>query len=278
MDASWQQLGDAAGATTVGLNLVKVAPGRLPTPPHSHGASEELFFVLAGDGLAWQDDARPRGAARRLRDPPADELEHTFVAGGDGPRVPGVRHSASDRDRLAAALAGDPFRLAVGRGAGRRSVGRGGAVAAAGGGRAGRPATEHPERRRGGARGAAAACAACWRPASAAAGRPALGAAGAGPNRIAAALHSEEEELFVILDGIATLQLWPSPVAETRGVAREDIEMRAGHVVARPPGSGSPTRSRPGRGRDDADLRHPQAQRHGLVPAVAARSTGAAWA
>ena len=42
----------------------------------------------------------------------------------------------------------------------------------------------------------------------------------------------------MILDGSATLELWPSPVAETRGVAREDIEIRPGHVVARPPGSG----------------------------------------
>jgi uncharacterized cupin superfamily protein len=50
--------------------------------------------------------------------------------------------------------------------------------------------------------------------------------------------HSEEEELFVILDGSAMLELWPSPVAETRGVAREDIEIRPGHVVGRPPGSG----------------------------------------
>ena len=55
MDASWQRLGDAACARGVGVNRVRVAPGMLPTPPHSHGASEELYFVLAGSGLAWQD-------------------------------------------------------------------------------------------------------------------------------------------------------------------------------------------------------------------------------
>ena len=50
--------------------------------------------------------------------------------------------------------------------------------------------------------------------------------------------HSEEEEVFVILEGEATLELWPSPVAEARGAAkREDIPIRAGHVVARPPGT-----------------------------------------
>ena len=56
MDASWQRLGGAAGASGVGVNRVRVAPGKLPTPPHSHGASEELYFVLAGSGLAWQDE------------------------------------------------------------------------------------------------------------------------------------------------------------------------------------------------------------------------------
>ena len=50
MDATWQRLGHEAGARTVGVNRVRVAPGMLPTPPHSHTASEEVFFVLAGSG------------------------------------------------------------------------------------------------------------------------------------------------------------------------------------------------------------------------------------
>jgi uncharacterized cupin superfamily protein len=50
--------------------------------------------------------------------------------------------------------------------------------------------------------------------------------------------HSEEEEIFVVLDGAGVLELWPSPVLEQRGeAAREDVELRAGHVVARPAGS-----------------------------------------
>jgi uncharacterized cupin superfamily protein len=47
--------------------------------------------------------------------------------------------------------------------------------------------------------------------------------------------HSEEEEVFVMLEGEGTLELWPAPVA--RGAQREDIPVRAGHVVARPPGT-----------------------------------------
>ncbi len=43
MDATWQMLGRAAGTKDVGVNRVRVAAGMLPTPPHSHGASEEVF-------------------------------------------------------------------------------------------------------------------------------------------------------------------------------------------------------------------------------------------
>ena len=84
MDATWQRLGDAAGTKGVGLNRVRVAPGKLPTPPHSHGASEEVYYVLGGSGLAWQDDqvheVRPGDCVIHR----ADELEHTFVAGPEG--------------------------------------------------------------------------------------------------------------------------------------------------------------------------------------------------
>ena len=41
----------------------------------------------------------------------------------------------------------------------------------------------------------------------------------------------------MILDGDGTLELWPSPVAEARGARREDAALRAGHVIARPPGT-----------------------------------------
>jgi uncharacterized cupin superfamily protein len=50
--------------------------------------------------------------------------------------------------------------------------------------------------------------------------------------------HSEEEEVFVILDGTATLELWPSPRREAAGEKREELALRPGHLVARPPGTG----------------------------------------
>src|ERR671916_130431 len=132
MDATWQRLGDAAGTKGVGVNRVRVAPGKLPTPPHSHGASEEIFFVLDGSGLAWQDEqvheVRPGDCVIHR----ANELEHTFIAG--------------------------------------------------------------PDRLDAGARGSVPHC------------------------------HSEEEEVFVILEGNGTLHLWPSPsFAAGTGAEQEEI-------------------------------------------------------
>jgi uncharacterized cupin superfamily protein len=47
--------------------------------------------------------------------------------------------------------------------------------------------------------------------------------------------HSAEEEVFVLLDGEGTLELWPAPRAAGYGAQREDVPVQAGHVVARPP-------------------------------------------
>ena len=49
--------------------------------------------------------------------------------------------------------------------------------------------------------------------------------------------HSLESEVFVVLEGGGSFELWPTQVAAARGVERESHELRAGHVVARPPGT-----------------------------------------
>jgi uncharacterized cupin superfamily protein len=59
------------------------------------------------------------------------------------------------------------------------------------------------------------------------------GRAGAPPH-----CHSADEEIFVILEGGGTLELWPSPVAVADGVEREEHQIRAGHVICRPPSTG----------------------------------------
>src|SRR3954454_24763654 len=238
MDATWQRLGDAAGASGVGVNRVRVEPGMLPTPPHSHGASEELYYVLAGSGLAWQDEqvheVRPRDCVIHR----ADEHEHTFVAGPEGLEylVFGTRHRTEIGwlPRSRAIRFGWPW--VEGRDDDPWDV-EAQAAPLSYGAPAPRPANllnvdeaEHDERR------AAPPASLAPPDRSKQAGlhweRIAAGRRGSPPH-----CHSEEEEVFVILDGDATLELWPSPQAEVFGKRREDIPIRPGHVVVRPAGS-----------------------------------------
>jgi uncharacterized cupin superfamily protein len=238
MDATWQRLGDAAGTKGVGLNRVRVAPGKLPTPPHSHGASEEVFFVLEGSGLAWQDEQVHEVGPGDCIIHRANELEHTFVAGPDGldylvygtrhpteigwlprsgavrfgwPWVEGRTEDPWDREAEASPLSyGEPAErppniLNV-DGVDRETHGSMTTAPLATPERS-KLAGFHWEQLAPGKRGSPPHC------------------------------HSEEEEIFVILDGDATLELWPSPVAAARGAEREDIALRPGHVIARPPGS-----------------------------------------
>jgi uncharacterized cupin superfamily protein len=239
MDATWQRLGEAAGTKGVGVNRVRVAPGKLPTPPHSHTASEEVYFVLAGSGLAWQDELVHEIRVGDCIIHRANELEHTFVAGPDGLEylVFGTRHPTEvgwlprsgavrfgwpwvegrtddpwDREAEAPLLAyGEPAERPPNiLNVDEAELATWKAITTA-------PlATEersdqvgfHWERLGPGSRGSVPHC------------------------------HSEEEEVFVILEGDATLELWPSPERAARGgLKREDIPLRAGHVVARPPGS-----------------------------------------
>jgi uncharacterized cupin superfamily protein len=216
---------------------VRVAPGKLPTPPHSHGASEEIYYVLGGSGLAWQDErvheVRPGDCVIHR----ANELEHTFVAGPDGldylvfgtrhptevgwlprsgavrlgwPWVEGRTDDPWDREAEAPPLAyGEPAErpgniLNVDEVELERW--RGATTAPLATRERSDQAGFHWERLDAGARGSVPHC------------------------------HSEEEEIFVILEGEGTLHLWPSQsFALGTGAEQEEIPIRAGHVVARPP-------------------------------------------
>ena len=60
-----------------GANLVRLLPEEVSTPAHVHGADEEIFFVLRGSGLSWQDGETYEIRARRLIvHPPPDEGAH----------------------------------------------------------------------------------------------------------------------------------------------------------------------------------------------------------
>jgi uncharacterized cupin superfamily protein len=235
MAATWQRLGDAAGAKGIGLNRVRVEPGRLSTPPHSHGLSEEITYVLAGSGLLWQDEAvcevRPGDTIVQV----ADHFEHTFKGGPDGLEylVFGTRHPVeygwlprSKALRLgyvwAEGRVDNPWEIEADVGElefaepgerpsnvvaledvpldedGDRLL-----AAAAGAERSGLNWIRRPE----GKRGCPPHC------------------------------HSAESEAFVVLEGSGTLELEPTRVPARGGVEPESHELRAGHVFARPPGS-----------------------------------------
>jgi uncharacterized cupin superfamily protein len=236
MDAVWQRLGAAAGTVEVGVNRVRVAPGKQPTPPHSHGASEELYYVLSGGGLAWQDDAvhevRPRDCV--IHRP--DEHEHTFVAGPEGLEylVYGTRHPTEIGWLPGSRAIRIGWPWVEGRDDDPWDVEAGLAPLAYG------EPVPRPENLRnvdevelGRDRHQTWAAFEGTELAGLAWEQIAAGKMGSVPH-----CHSEEEEIFVILDGSATLHLSPSPLKAERGAEREQHELRPGHVVSRPPGTG----------------------------------------
>jgi uncharacterized cupin superfamily protein len=53
LHATWSFLGHAAGSVGVGLSRIRIPAGGWSTPAHDHGVEEELFYVLGGRGLSW---------------------------------------------------------------------------------------------------------------------------------------------------------------------------------------------------------------------------------
>jgi uncharacterized cupin superfamily protein len=235
------RLGAAAGAARAGLSRYRLGPGERAMPVHVHGDEEELFYVLAGEGLSWQDGRtyRVRAGDCVLHRPGAEA--HTIVGAGAGLDVLAFG-SGSDTGVTWLPRAGkwwlaprwlppdapDPF-----------------AAEAAAGPLAlpepepGRPPTiinldegERSEQRRGDV-------SSLRRDLGDVLGSERIGVGHlvVEPGRLTYPphCHSAEEELFVVLDGTGTLLL---------GDERHPV--RAGSVVARPPGTGVPHAFRAG--------------------------------
>jgi uncharacterized cupin superfamily protein len=240
MAATWQRLGDAAGSVGVGVNRVRIDPGRLSTPPHSHGAAEEIVYVLGGSGFVWQDEAVfeiGEGDCVVFR---PNELEHTLRAGPDGLDVLiyGTRHPTElgflPRSRAirlgwpwVEGRTDDPWDVEAKvepldfSNVGERPAN---VVNAGEANPAWRAGDEGEDERGLGNAAGSVTTGLNWV-------HLALGQTGSPPH-----CHSEEEEVFVVLEGKGTLELWPTPLMEERRLAeREDHEIRAGHVIARPP-------------------------------------------
>jgi uncharacterized cupin superfamily protein len=91
---TWRDLGTAAGTQGVGVQRIDVDPGKWSTPAHVEGAAEEIFYVLAGSGLSWQDGAVYEvGSGDCLVHLPQEEA-HTLRAGPDGLSVLAYGHRA----------------------------------------------------------------------------------------------------------------------------------------------------------------------------------------
>src|SRR6478609_3004429 len=78
------RLGTAAGAARTGLSRYRIAAGERAMPVHVHADEEELFYVLDGEGLSWQDGRTyaVRAGDCVLHRPGAEA--HTIVGAGDG--------------------------------------------------------------------------------------------------------------------------------------------------------------------------------------------------
>jgi len=232
--STWRDLGRQVGSQGVGVRRIVAAEGGFTTPAHEHGVEEEIFFVLAGEGLLWQEGEtfdvragdcivhRPKSGAHTLRGGP----------GGVDVLVFGQRNDGSLTAVPRAGIAWS-FPRWVGLAGGEHPFAR---EAAAGPPECGEPNPERPPHVVAsadveGARGDRV------RALAASAGAQASGlnhvTLEAGESGAPAHCHSREEELFVVLAGDGTLEL-------RKGGAEvpEEHPLRVGDVFSRPPATG----------------------------------------
>jgi uncharacterized cupin superfamily protein len=232
--STWYDLGTAAGSRDVGLCRIVLDPRGWSTPAHVHAAEEETFFVLAGDGLLWQDGEtfavgpgdcivhRPGSAAHTLRGG-ADGLD--VLAYGQR-REAGLAHLP----RAGVSWASPSWVKAPG------GLHPWAQEAEAGAPECPPPAAERPAnvvRLEDAASDFGGAVRNLGR--SAGADRTGLNhvTLAPGADGAPAHCHSAEEELFVVLDGDGELALHPRGGGEP-----ERHPLRAGDVVSRSAGSG----------------------------------------
>jgi uncharacterized cupin superfamily protein len=82
--ADWRDLGRAAGSVNVGLKRIEIDPCKWSTPAHVQGAEEEIFWVLGGSGLSWQDGKTYEVGPGDCIVHQAEGAAHTLRAGMEG--------------------------------------------------------------------------------------------------------------------------------------------------------------------------------------------------
>ena len=235
----WTDLGAAAGTKTVGVNRIQVDPGRWSTPFHRQTAEEEIFYVLGGSGVCLLD-----GSAFEVRVGDCivhrpREL-HSLRAGGDGLDVLAfgtrVRTEAAQLPRAGVSWLGGTW-VETGRGdhPWAREAAAGEPELPEVGPRP--PSVVNVDDVEGGDDPAGS-----WRLLARGAGAELTGLnwahLNAGHEGAPPHCHSADEEIFVVLEGSGTLELWPSPQQRRSGREREDVAIRAGHVISRPASTG----------------------------------------
>jgi uncharacterized cupin superfamily protein len=236
LGGAWTQLGTPAGSKTVGLNRIQLDPGEVSTPAHVHGADEEIFFVLAGSGLSWQDGQTHEvragdclvhaalGKAHTLRggDGGLDVLAYGTRTPIGGAYLPKVGSYWLWPSWAEAGQGAHPFDREQGLEWPAPSPRPGSIVnlddvEGEYGGRA-KPLARTAGAKRSGLNWVALAA----------------GEQGPPPH-----CHSAEEELFVVLEGEGTLELWrgPQPGVPFQTEPQETFPLRRGSVVSRPPGT-----------------------------------------
>jgi uncharacterized cupin superfamily protein len=235
----WTFLGEAAGSVGVGVRRIEVPEGGWSTPAHEHGVEEEIFYVLGGRGHSWQrgrtSEVRagdcivylPRKGAHSLHAlEPLDVLAFGPRIYDEAVRFPRLGMSLVGNravESVPGAVDGAPIQFVREAEVGppelpESPVERPPTVANVEDVEGQTVAREHVARTR--------------KDLGRAAGSVATGIKWIDvlPGKESSTLHchSAEEELFVILDGDGVLVLDDS----------DETPVRAGHVVARPPGTG----------------------------------------
>jgi uncharacterized cupin superfamily protein len=230
-------LGTAAGTKNVGVTRARVDPGKQSSPVHVELDEEEIFYVLAGSGLSWQDGEvyeiqQGDCVVHRIA-----EETHTMIGGPDGLDLL-IFGERSDPPltylpRAKVARVGVTLDVSPGPHPWDREAEAGDLELPPPSPRRENISSLKAEPEEGGA----------WCELADAAGsaRSGLNWIRLDPGRRGPPphCHSAEEEIFVILDGEGTLELWPTP--GTRRIRAnfeyEEHPVRAGHVLSRPPGT-----------------------------------------
>jgi uncharacterized cupin superfamily protein len=81
---TWSDLGSAAASFMVGVQRIEVDPGFWSTPAHEEQWEEEIFFLLEGSGISWQEGETYEVGSGDCLVHLAQEGTHTLRAGPDG--------------------------------------------------------------------------------------------------------------------------------------------------------------------------------------------------